>query len=254
MIENRGFLKRSNALVMSMLLACGLCCCGGGSAGTGTGETRTIEGQVTSSAGDPISGAEVTLVQTGERDLTNSEGRFALATEFDGASPELLLESGSISTTITIDAPPTQADAISVNVELNDSGNAVVKVSKLQVRAQIVGACDIFFENNRTIRQANRIQDGTMCTAHVQIYGDGRLLSGLPFVIQSSRCDRTDWQTVSTAQTGSGPSAGEGEADFAFYATQASCRYRIVAPFKTKGLDEVVYKIRTFLEEAMDRS
>lgn len=250
MIDFRAFLGRVRLFAITALFASGLASCGGGSAGTGTGEIRTIEGQVTSSAGDPISGAEVTLVQTGERDSTNLEGRFTLATNFEGSSPELLLETDSISTTITVDAPSEQADAISVNVELNNSGSAVVKVSKLQVRAQIVGACDIFFENNRIIRQANRIQDGTVCTAHVQIYGDGRLLSGLPFVIQSSRCDRTDWQTISTSQTGSGPFAGEGEAEFTFYASAANCRYRIVAPFKTKGLDEVIYRIHTFLEEA----
>ncbi|MBN8550574.1 MAG: hypothetical protein J0M12_14760 [Deltaproteobacteria bacterium] len=230
-----------------------LSACGGGSTGTGTGEIRSIEGQIVSSEGVPVSDVEVTLVQTGESSPTNTDGRFAIDTSFTGSAPQLLLESGSLSTTITLDASTVQGSALSVNVEIDGSNTAVLKVSKLQVRAQIIGACDVYFENNRTIRQANYINDGTVCTAWVQMYGDGNLLAGLPFVVQSSRCDKATWQNIAAGQTGSGPNAGVGQTDFAFFANAQNCRYRIVAPYKSKGLNEVIYKIRTFLEVAQEK-
>ena len=238
------------ACVALFLFVCG---CGGGTSGTGTGE-RSFDGRVQSTDGTPVAGASVTIVETGESTITDTVGAFAILSDVAGTSIALLIEADTLSTTVQVEALDVPDTAVHVDVTVDeDSPQQSVSVKNLQVKAQVVGACDPFFENRRTIRQANRIKDGTVCSVKVQIYGDGKLLERIPFVIQHAACDGRAWAPVSAGETGFGIYAGVGTADFTFFNEPEFCLYRIVAPYEVPGLESVIYRIDTFLKQAQDQ-
>jgi hypothetical protein len=180
----RSGLKGALTVAAALLIAG----CGGGTAGTGTGE-RSIEGQVLTADQRPLEGATVTVIETGDSSVTDAAGNFTISSPAEESVVDLSIDKGDdVHVTVGVDAGSDPAAAVHVSVTVSPASPHPVSVEALQVTAKIVGFCDAFFENNRVIRQSVRIPNGTQCDAQVTIYGDGRLLERIPFVVQRSRC------------------------------------------------------------------
>lgn len=277
------------ASVIRLLVAAVLLClsgfgCGGGSVGTGVStERRSFEGRTIDTASHPVAGAVVTLVDTGESAITGSDGRFFLASDFEGPVAQLKVRSGSIEKTFTIPNIKSQSSGVQLNFVL-DQTSLDVSVSSLEVSVQVRGSCDYYFENNRIIRQAGQLDDGTVCSLRVEIRSEGKPLEGAPFLLQRRRClNGAPWHDEGAGLTGTSappddvsgdpaaeatpavspavaggndatgtPHPGVARLPFTFYNDEAHCVYRVLAPYLPK-VDAVIYEIQTFRKQEFDR-
>ncbi len=234
---------------ISVLVVGLLCSCGGGSAGTGTG-TRTIEGTVSDSSGAAVVGAEVMLVDTGESTITDSNGEFSLATEAGSTAVQLEIKSGEVSSTVSVNN--VAAESLTVQVEITvDRDSKQILLDDLEMLAKIVGECDIYFENNRVIRQANKAPLGVECTAKVWIRSGGQPASSVPFAVQYRGCKHGQpLTTIAVGETRFSPEPGVGQVQFKFSDDEEHCVYRIVAPYGVEGQKPIVFEVDTFTKQA----
>lgn len=224
-------------LVVVILLSA----CGGGTVGTGTGE-RSIEGRVLYTDGRAVEGAEVTILETGEADTTDSNGDFEISSETQSSEITLEVAKNEVRSEVKIDAAEGGKDAVRVDVEL-DPVSQHSSVSSLSVTAKIEGRCDPYFENKRTIRQSAKLGSGTVCPVNVRMRGNGRPLSRIPFIIEHSKCDGEKWTRDADGVTNQ---SGFGTTDFTFKDDDNHCLYRIVAPHEVKGLRSLTFNVLTF--------
>ena len=239
--------------VLFSILVCffALTGCGGGSAGTGT---REFSGVLATRSNQPLAGALVTVVPTGDSALTGVDGSFSILTGPISGDVSIFIEYSGIQTTVVVPGISEGQSTVHVTVRL-DPQTAQTSVSDLEVLAQIAGSCDIYFENMRTIRQANRAPQGVECLAKVWIKGDGRTIGGAPFIMQRRRCPQNSpWITAAKGETLHGTHSGVGILPFPFFDDSEHCVYRIVAPYDYQGWEEVIYEIHTFTKQAYDRA
>lgn len=231
-------------LVLSMIVAL-TSGCGGGSAGTGTGDTLVrIQGIVSDPSGAPVESALVTVVESGDSDTTDGVGAFSI--EADVANQQITLEVSkqdrSALTTITA---PGESGTISIQVKFDDV-REVVETQELSVQSSIVGRCDVYFENFSTIRQANPVEPGTSCVAKISISAGGNPVPHVPIAIQYKSCSKgSAWVTTELGATMSGGNIGIAQIPFDFYDDQKHCIYRIVTPFGDPKVDPIITEIVT---------
>ena len=177
--------------VVTILLLIG---CGGGSSGTGV---RTFDGRILTTQNDPLSGATVTVVQTGDSTVTDAQGFFSLDSEDTKSSVDFAIDASDVHTVVNVATIDPSSTSISLNVKVDKVKNSA-QVQIVDVRAQIVGTCDPAFENNEVIRQANKIAKGTICTVRVKVFGDGHPLVGEKIALQRHSCasDAAPWTTI----------------------------------------------------------
>ena len=219
--------------------------CGGGSAGTGTGEgTLRIQGTVRDPAGTPIEAAVVLIAETGESDVTDKQGEFLIATDVSAQQLTLDISKGDKSARTIITAP-TEQGTISIEIKFDDV-REIVETSELTVESKIVGACDIYFENFRTIRQANSVPVGLECVLKVVVAAKGMPVPHVPIAIQSRGCsDTASWTTVALGATMSGGNIGVAQIVFPFTDDKRHCLYRVVTPYGEKTVTPAITEIVT---------
>lgn len=241
----------SRALMVSAFIFVLAGCMGGGSSGTGT---KTIEGQIQTPSDQPVSGAVVTVVETGESTVTNSEGEFVIESSASPGDVELEIKTPEVTTTVTV--PATAADessAVSVDLEV-DQNQSTVTATNVEVIAKIVRECDIYFENRRTIRQSNAIREGLTCPVRVTVRDNGRPLGNVPFIMEKRACaPNSKWTKVASGETSTNSPAGVGEMRFKFSNKPDSCVYRIVAPYRFANTKSLIFEVHTFRKQAYDR-
>ena len=245
--------SRLNFLLIGIVLSAGLVLpgCGGGTEGTGT---RPIDGTVSDISGNPISGVEVTELLTGSSDVTNAEGKFQVDTPEDQQVVEIEVKSEDFQGVVTVDASQDSTAGVSVNIKV-DPKDKSLETSFVDVIAKIVGRCDVYFENNRIIRQANRTPQGIRCLARIEVRADGQTLGKVPFILQYRSCrEDGQWTTLAQGTTFSGTHSGVGQLEFQYYDDPAHCVYRVLAPYEYKGATEVEHLIYTFTKQEYDRS
>lgn len=220
--------------------------CGGGSAGTGTGDSSLrIQGVVRNNSGAPIEAATVTVIETGEADQTDSNGAFELNPQISAASVTLEIRKNNRSALTTVTAP-SENGTISIEVKFDDV-REIVEKSELSVESKIVGACDIYFENFSTIRQANVTPDGLSCVLKVTVKAGEILVPHVPIAIQYRACDgKGAWITSALGATMSGANIGTAQIEFPYIDDRKHCLYRIVTPFGENTVRPVITMIETF--------
>ena len=239
-------------IVVSTLLALACGGCGGGTAGTGLDQDSSFEGRVSSLGGTPIADVRVTIVGTQASSVTDSEGRFEIESPTTVADSEIqiALDGDGINTTVRVP----QLDATETRSALDISIDVVrnrATVSKVDVKAEIVGVCDFYFENRTVIRQANRAPQGITCTLKVRVLADGALLGDVPVALQYKSCQPSDdWDTLVEGTTSPGVHSGVAQLTFRFFDSPAFCQYRVVAPFNTP-VRPVIFRIETFTFQAL---
>jgi hypothetical protein len=242
------FLKIS--LIILTILFIGACA-GGGSAGTGTGSTLslTIEGQVLDENSAPVPDALVVVKETGDSDVSDQQGNFSIQT--DSVAGDLTLEITSNGktnfTTITVnEGDSTLQITVKVNPLIDE-----VPADQLEVNAKIVGACDPYFENFRTIRQSNPVHGQIECLAKVNIMSNGEPFAHIPIAIQFRACKKNSpWATIALGATMTGANLGIGQVPFDFRDDEKHCVYQILAPFGIDSQVPVVYEIHTLTYQA----
>lgn len=242
---NRGGLWNAlSALLFTALLLSPLGGCGGGSAGTGTGDSSLrIQGVVKDNAGMPVNAATVTVIETGDFDITDAQGEFQIATEAVGETLTLEVSKENRSALTTITAPG-ENGTLTIEVKFDDV-RQIVETEELSVNAKIVGACDRYFENFHTIRQANPVPAGTSCTTKVNVLAKGNPVPHVPIAVQFRSCTGKTWTTAALGATLSGANIGFAQIPFSFFDDTRHCVYRIITPFGEKSIRPVITEIQT---------
>jgi hypothetical protein len=221
-----------------------LTACGGGSAGTGTGDEYRIQGEVVTTTGVPIEGATVTVVDTGDTDVTDAKGAFAIDFETDLPAVTLMVETVETSATTTISVASVDG-TISLSIKINPFLDTI-EVDQFQMNSKIVGTCDIYFENRRVIRQANPVPKGLTCVARVTTKAGSLPLAHVPVAIQFRSCNaKAPWNTVALGATMTGANLGVAQIEFPYFDDRAHCLYRIIAPFEDDRIPPVEKEIWT---------
>lgn len=224
---------RKNLLLLYLLsIILTLSGCGGGSAGTGTGDDSvTIKGIVRDDNQQPLQGVLVTVIEGGESDITDNAGQFEINTEViaDEYTLEFKVDDRSVTTTISAVGGN---GTISIEVEINPLLDDIT-VNDISVNAKIVGSCDVYFENRDPIRQANKVpENGVQCTLKVSVKNRKTGLAHVPIAIQYRRCEgNKSWYTTELGVTMSGGNLGVAQIPFRYYSNDVHCRYRIVTPY-----------------------
>lgn len=242
-------LKFAHAVLYVLLLL--VIGCGGGSVGTGTGGERelTVEGTIENTSGNPIPAALVTIIDTGDSDITDRDGRFSILTHSDSETLTLEVSVGNQTNTTTIEAMG-EDGVISLTIKFNPLVDEI-EVDRLKVSAKIVGRCDSYFENRRIIRQSNPAPQGVECTARVKVISAGLALAHVPIAIQFRRCGAgKPWTTTALGETMTGSNLGVAQIPFNFFDDPDHCLYQIVTPFGVAEVDPVIYEIQTFTYQA----
>jgi hypothetical protein len=223
-------------------------CSGGGSSGTGT---TVIRGQVFSSTNTPVANAELTVISTGDSATTDAEGNFVIETAPQTGSVELEIATAAGTDSITINDPDGEASSLNIQITLDESQGAIVSVDHLEISAGIYGACDRFFENRSIIRQSNALAVGTECTVKVWVFGDGKPLDDIPFVLEARGCAGINpWKIEAAGKT---RETGVGQLSFIYKNDAPHCEYRIIVPYNVLGLQTTIYPIHTYTKQKYDR-
>lgn len=242
--KNRGnslFLGFFSVVLVIVLALMG---CGGGSSGTGTGPVVVVQGAVLDESGKPLEDYSVRVVESGDKTTTSSDGEFELLTtpETGSITLEISSETGTAYVTVTM---PQDGGTVSITLKVNPRLTQV-DASSLEVGAAIVGRCDIYFENDLIIRQANPVPHKLTCVGKVTVSAEGRRLSRVPFAIQYRDCEETQpWTTIAAGNTLPPPNRGVGQVRFPYIDDETHCLYRIVAPIGVPGLPELERRIHT---------
>jgi len=239
------------ALIGFLVLGLFLEGCGGGSSGTGS--TRLFEGTVVTSDRYPISGATVTIADTGDSTTTDPNGRFSVEAVTDSGNVDLTIEAGDVDTSVTV--PDLSSDSSTVKVEVEiDPSTEIAEVDKFEVVSQVVGDCGQYFDNAQIISQIAPIPDAMVCTLKVTVNKNGQARGGVPFGLQYRKCaDGEEWITEGEGKTLGGSKKGVGQLSFNFVNDLEHCVYRIVTPFEVEGVEAVVQQINTLTKQAYDR-
>ncbi len=225
--------------------------CGGGSMGTGVEPKSTFSGSLNSERGEPIVGALIRLVETGEQTQTGGDGRFRLESTFEGNDAAFEITAGTVFGTFELNN--LHDDGLAVNLQLTlDLEQGTVSLTNLSITAKIQGSCDPYFENSRIIRQANAVPEGTTCPFRVRASAQSGFVDGLRFVLERRSCDPTSsWIEIGGGFTGtSGP--GRGEIVFRFSNLEDHCLYRIRVPVDRPTIEPQVFEVHTFRKQAFD--
>jgi hypothetical protein len=231
--------------LLTLLLLLGISGCGGGSAGTGTGDTSfRVQGVVVGRDGKPVETALVTIIETGDNDLTDSSGEFLITSTASESQLTLEISKQSRTATTKITAPG-EHGTISINIKFDDV-REIVETNELSVQSKIVGACDVFFENSRTIRQANPVPENLSCVLKVSVTAVGEPVPHVPIAIQFNDCSSQGrWTTAALGATLSGGNIGVAQIEFPFFDDSEHCIYRVVTPFGEKTVARAITQIQT---------
>lgn len=116
-----------------------LCCCialislggcGGGSAGTDGGVAVRLTGTVSNDTGTPLSGIQVTVLETGDDATTDDNGTYSLPVELDSSTVTLLVNDGSNEARAVVrDLSVKDGDVLDIDLALSQSEFTVSVVS-----------------------------------------------------------------------------------------------------------------------------
>lgn len=202
--------------------------------------------------GEPVSGAAITVLESGQSTTSAGDGSFSLEAPAEAESISIEIQVGEFQDTFAVSATGESGNVISIEITINPI-LAELEITELTVRAKIVGLCDRYFENRRRIRQANPVPVGTECTARVTVRSGQTALAHIPIAVQHRKCQRgSPWITDALGATLSGPNLGVGQVAFIFTDDEDHCVYRIVSPFELSGFRPVVYEVDTFSKQRFD--
>jgi len=225
--------------------------CGGGTSGTalGGGSGKILSGQLLSPNGGLLANAEVTILNSDDRAVTDEAGAFEIY--FDPNEENLVLE---------IDPEIGNASTVELGEVLSNRDLAIVYDAKinqaelldLSLRSKIVRNCAIFFINTKTIKQLSPLPDNFLCTIEVQFKNSGLPVDNYLFELQHRGCDPNDpWQFSGVSKTGSsGP--GIGEIDFNYRNDEKHCVYRIIGPTQVSGVIPLSSQINSLRKQKYD--
>lgn len=218
--------------------------CGGGSAGTGT---TSFQGKLLTPENEPVAGAIVTVVETGESAVTDKNGQFVLETASSNNNVAIQVEAPDVTATVTVPRASSNDSKVGLELEVN-SETATITVKNFEISAEIIGGCmSAFAKRQNTLVQVRRIPDGTKCIARVIATEKENPLGGIRVEIQRSRCETGGtWTSVASGRTSFTDPAGVSEVPFRFLDDNEHCRYRIVAPVKDPKRSPLVFDIETF--------
>lgn len=232
-----------------LFVACG----GGGTQGTGLGTFRIITGTVTVENEEPLEGASVTIVETGDSDITDNNGEFEIETELESENFRLQVQKDKIDTTIEVSGVDSETNNLALHISLETQEN-IGSISTLEVWARMVGECDAFFENHPRIRQSVAVPSGGLdCTLKFFASGDGKRLERVPAEIEVRSCNGNseNWKRIAIGTTGVGRDAGVGQINFHFIDNKENCLYRLRAPVEISGVKPVTIFIDSFTFQRM---
>ena len=95
-------------------------CAGGGTAGTGG---QRFRGQLTNQNNQPVPGASVVFLQTGDSALTDGQGLFDVQTDLQGGDIQVSIEQNTSTIRITIPSVSSAATVVEVNIRIDDNKN-----------------------------------------------------------------------------------------------------------------------------------
>lgn len=110
-------------LLMATLSA--LISCGGGSSGTGS---EVFVGTLRTTGQEPIPGATVTILETGDSSTTSADGFYQIETNAPVGNATYLFEGAGFSVTVVIQGVVSENSIISVDFEVDVAGESIEPV------------------------------------------------------------------------------------------------------------------------------
>lgn len=115
-VGSKIFLRPVGRLLCVLFLIFGSAC-SGGSKGTGT---QTFEGRVVTSKSEPAAGVTVTLVDTGDSDVTDDQGFFSIISILLAGDLPVAVDTDQFSSTVIVTGVPEAATRVNVTIQLNE--------------------------------------------------------------------------------------------------------------------------------------
>jgi hypothetical protein len=232
------------------LAAIGFSGCGGGSAGTGT---TTFTGKLLTTDNQPVEGAVVRVVGSGDIATTDAQGQFVLSTANQDIPHELQVQAQGVDASVVVPAATADESKIGVQLEL-DTSNATVSITSVEVKVTMIGNCAKYFlQEDQSIVQIKHIPDQTLCTFQVAANSGTRPVGGILAELQRNTCNGPEgesesWIAVASGRTRESGSRGRVDVKFTFFDDEAHCRYRVVAPSGDKNRTPLFFPIVTIRE------
>lgn len=107
--------------------------CGGGTTGTGGSSSDEFVGRILNVDGNPVSGATITVAETGDSAQSAADGTFSIETDLVADKATLLVDLGPVETRVVVDEIPSEASVIEVVLEVEPEGDSV-KLADKKVR------------------------------------------------------------------------------------------------------------------------
>ncbi len=236
------------AISLLAILSFGISGCGGGSAGTGT---TSFQGKILTPDNQPVEGAVVTVVGTGETAVSDEQGRFSLDAEAPSSGGVALqVQAPEVNATVNVPVGDRAESKVGVQLEVN-SATSTVTVRNIEVKAEFVGACkSAFARSGSSFIQAQSIADETTCTIKIRARERGAPLGGINTQLQRRRCDSdSEWHSIASRKTSFTGEPGTAELKFRFFNDEEHCRYRIVAPAGDRERPALVFEIGTLRQK-----
>ena len=111
----RNCFRLSPSILLILLVAIG---CGGGSKGTGG---QGFDGTVVSRQSQPLSGVAVTLLESGDSDVTDSDGRFDIYTEPLSGAVNVDVDTGTFRGQVLIGEVSTRTKNLTVRIQIDET-------------------------------------------------------------------------------------------------------------------------------------
>ncbi len=129
-----GFEKLRRFLLLGLLtgIALVICSCGGGTVGTGDMAETRFAGTLRAVSGTPISGALISVAETGDSSQTDQNGAFSIQTNRPGPKATLLVESGTLSQQVSVNEIPNKDSTVTLALEV-DTDNGLVQVVSVSI-------------------------------------------------------------------------------------------------------------------------
>lgn len=239
-----------SCLVLTSIISCSIMACGGGSAGTGT---TSYTGKLLTENNEPLSGATVTLVDSGETVITDSQGRFSIeSTAPAEAAVQIEVTSNDVTASVEVPTPESSDRKVGIRLELNEQESKLT-VRSLEISVDFIGECAKAFDKSRSsFSQSKPLKDETECVLKVSAEERGQPVGGILAQLQRRSCseESTDWIDISSGKTAFSNTPGAVNLKFRFFNDSEHCQYRVVAPYRDKQRASLVFPIFTLQQPA----
>lgn len=251
-----------NNLILFIILL--LISCGGGSSGTGSSYSsesskKLIEGLIENQESKPLSDVEISILETGDTTKSDQNGKFSIIPSTDSSSLSIEFKYKSLTDVYELNNLDQDESTIKLNTEINENSGTIT-TEKIEVTAKMIGDCDKYFVNKRSIIQDKTVPANTSCTIELETKSNGSPKPNVPFSLTARECSELSTkpphdisQGETSIVTENGISRAIARINFNFEDSKSKCVYSLYTQSDVSDfLPFIEYKIITKTKQKFD--